>query len=37
MAMKSQEVEPLLSHGHQAGFGRVELEFQLLEDQSDRV
>jgi len=35
--MKSQEGNPLLSHCHQAGFGRVELEFQLLEDQSDRV
>jgi hypothetical protein len=37
MEMEPQKVEPFLSHRHQAGLGRVELEFQLLEDHSDRV
>jgi hypothetical protein len=37
MEMKAQEVKPFLSHCHQAGLGRVELEFQPLEDQSDRM
>jgi hypothetical protein len=37
LAMEPQNVEPFLSHRHQAGLGRVELEFQLLEDHSDRV
>jgi hypothetical protein len=37
MEMAPQTVEPFLSHRHQAGLGRVELEFQLLEDHSDRV
>ena len=37
MDMEPQNVEPCLSHRHQAGLGRVELEVQLLEDQADRV
>jgi hypothetical protein len=37
MAMEPQKVEPFLSPRHQAGRSRVELELQLLEDQSDRV
>ena len=37
MAMAPQNVEPCLRPCHQAGRSRVELELQLLEDQSDRV
>jgi len=35
--MQSPAVKPLQRHGHQAGFGRVELAFQLLEEPADRV